>query len=311
MRLLFISIVFATISPTCAPQWWVDSVEMNFDTVGTLMLDSIYPSGCWQIGRPNKPIFADPLSEPNALVTDTLMPHPDSSIWYAQFSFNTDQSHLITFQHWIDTDSLDSFGWVEVFDWYDLLWKPIPVPGGIHDSVGNYYTAFYSDPNAAADEFKFSGSSSGWSFDSIWFTCQGKFRPPDDDRWKSFDYGPMLMRFVFQAPSNPNNKDGWMIDNVTVYSGGACVGAINELKPELVRMFPNPARDRLNVVCEWISASWIAVEIVDPSGRVTSANRWPSCGSYLIDLQGLNDGLYAVRLTSADKSYSQRIIVQS
>ncbi len=197
-----------------------DTLLMNFDDASDqLHLDSIYPASCWQVGHPNKVVFTSAYSEPNALVTDTLLPHQDSTTCYAEYTLTTSgpgYGMSVGFKYRIDTDSLDSYGWIEQFD------------SGWVDADFNYWIDDFH-PTWVGDRYAYTGRSPGWHDGHFWLGCL-KFLPLPDT---------MHVRFAFHGGNNPSHRDGWMIDDVN-YAVLQCDGSIAESSLASFRTSPNP-----------------------------------------------------------------------
>jgi hypothetical protein len=130
-----------------------DSLYMFFDDANdNLQLDSVYPEGCWQVGIPSKPVFTSAYSPGKALVTDTLMPYPDSTTCYAEFTLiSTDFNFLgrsVLFQQRLDMSQTDT-AYVEVY----LSWA---------DEWQRYGTNW--DEGAFVDGMGLSGDGTGYAW---------------------------------------------------------------------------------------------------------------------------------------------------
>lgn len=264
---------------------------MNFDGgAQELHLDSVYPAGCWQVGRPDKPVFTSAYSEPFALVTDTILPHPPSTTCYAEFSsMIDDQGYLgkyISFRHRMDMDTLQSFGWLEFRANGDPNWTRA---GG----WGSWFLAFeYSTDWSSTDSgLVVTGRNAGWSQAYVALDCIAVLTGGEGDRGGA---PSMRFRFVFQGDANPAARDGWMIDDVRL-SSRVCEGGIAEEHPVPLSVSPDPASDRLHVA--WTGGArpgrW---QVFDANGRAMRCTGTWLSDQLDVDVQGLAAGIYVLHV---------------
>lgn len=86
----------------------------------------------------------------------------------------------------------------------------------------------------------------------------------------------------------------------------AGVEAVGEHNGVMLRMYPNPANDVVNVVSS--SSSPSAYEIMDLSGRVLLAAHFEE--SVQVDISELASGTYMVKIVSAEGTRTQRLLVE-
>ncbi|MCB0778740.1 MAG: hypothetical protein KDC03_04215 [Flavobacteriales bacterium] len=265
-----------------------DSLYLSFDdATDDLVLDSIYPAGCWQVGTPSKPVFSGAFSPGRALVTDTLLPYPDSSVTcYAEFTLvATAPNYLgrgIRYMQRRDMDST-TVASIEVrYPWG--TWDPfyvgfeqevvvdgVPHP---HDGTGVHWT----------------GASSGWEEVVLLSGCYYVIWDPGNDgaEWYA---DTMHVRFAFTSSGNPDARDGWMIDDLRA-GVSPCTGGLEEAADRDLLLVPNPAKDRveLDLSGPFSWAAWSSDGRSQASGRVTGVDpvldvsQWPS-GSYVLLVQ--------------------------
>ena len=281
-----------------------DTLEMFFDSPGeTLQLDSIYPAGCWQVGAPSKTVFTSAFSPGKALVTDTLLPHPADTTCFAEFTLiATDPMYLGRHIYWEqqrDMDSLSSAGWLEFYDPWSLQWHRYSTGGGGDEMY------LQGDPTFTDSGFVFTGTSAVWEAVEAWSPCMFVFWEPGQRTYEQ----NLRVRFVFHGGPNPNDRDGWMIDNVRaaveMCSGGVEENALNDLE-----VFPVPAVDRLVISGEALDQSNIAVELMRADGAVVPAPVKPGSGTIELNVGALAQGLYLLRVSSGDQLVTHRVVVQ-
>lgn len=246
-----------------------DTLTMYFDAPDeALQLDSIYPSGCWQVGIPSKAVFTEAWSPGRALVTDTVAPHPAIGACYAEFTlFSTDWNYLgrtIEFMHRTDMDT-SARGWVEVFDPYAFEWRPF----------GQSWDEWVQFEGGASYTLEgspyWTGADTGWKHVGLEAPCIGIFWAPGerDAAW----YEPeMRVRFVFEADGNPEERDGWMVDNVRA-SVSFCAGSVEEQQGLVRSVYPLPADDHVTFELAIGHGLPVSIELYDLQGRLVLTDR--------------------------------------
>ena len=277
-----------------------DPLNMFFDDASDdLQLDSVYPAGCWQIGPPNKPVFTSAYSEPNALVTDTILPHTDSLICYAEYTLiATEFNYLgryIEFKQQRDMDPNTTAGWVELMTY------------GIWNKVGGEYDWYdQGAPTYTDSGLVFTGSSNGWEDVSVYSPCAYVMTQHADDR----TYEEVLhVRFAFSSNANPNGNDGWIIDNVRA-SVELCYGGVEEETLSAFTVFPNPANNHLTLETMEQPATGTMVEMRRSDGALVIRQPWRGSRTMTLRTDGLPNGLYFVAVLGEGRASSSRIIVQ-
>ncbi len=284
----------------------VSGGDLFFDGADDLFLDSIYPAGCWQVGHPNKPVFTSAYSEPNALVTDTLLPHTDSTTCYAQFTMVADESGVlgkwIDFRYWSDMDSLQSFGWIEKQNSYNGDWNRLPLSDA-------YYIWFEASGELWTDSGAvFTGRTFGWHDARIYIECMGVLMEENMDRGGGWS-DTMRLRFTFRGAANANGRDGWMIDDLHA-TPVLCSGGTTEATAPSFQLFPDPADNYIVLRAEGVALDEPTVEMLRADGVLIARHRWPPSATMTIRTDHLPAGMYLIRSTNLGLSSSTRVIVQ-
>jgi GH43 family beta-xylosidase len=82
---------------------------------------------------------------------------------------------------------------------------------------------------------------------------------------------------------------------------------VEEVKNEVVSIFPNPANESINISSTGIIYT---VNIVDIQGRILYSNNEIFNGMKVIPLQGLSTGLYFIQIKSEDKQLTEKLIIK-
>ena len=252
MKAFFGIIPFIVLAKTTIGQTTLDDY-LNFSTVTVQELSNCnFEQLCsevdtansigWQIGIPSKVLFDSAYSVTNAIVTDTLVNYPlNASMHFdLQVQNNIPHGNLIEFWHKLDSDSLLDGGYLEVSKdsgatWVNLLTEFENTPGLL--MTENFYTNSDTLNNG---EKGFSGSVSEWKKVRILIDWS---YPVKASSWPAGDF---QIRFKFISDNVETNKEGWMIDNLTISEVINSVGVTEENKIKVL-LYPNPTNDNLTV----------------------------------------------------------------
>lgn len=264
--------------------------SLFFDGTDELYLDSIYPVGCWQVGHPNKPVFTSAYSEPNALVTDTLLPHMDSTTCYAQFTMVAEQADVlgkwIEFDYWSDMDSLQSFGWIEKQNAYTTTWARLPISDAYDiwfESSGELWT----DSGAV-----FTGSTFGWHHASLHIECLGVLMEENMDRGGGWS-DTIRLRFAFRGAANTQARDGWMIDNIQA-TPVQCSGGIEKQVRRSPTIYPMPTNSTCTFEAGIAEGTPYEIRILRGDGALVHREKRVNYGIQMLDVSRLVPGPYVL-----------------
>lgn len=278
-----------------------DTLVMDFDEGATLVLDSVYPAGCWQVGVPAKNLFTSALSLPRALVTDTVEPYPENTTCYAEFTLITDESlgyygRWIEFDHWLDIEPT-THAWIELESTWSGEWYRFGLSGDDGWLSGN---ALWTPQG-----YEFDPSAAGWQHVIIDSPCIGVM-DGGNDRW----YEPVMrLRFVFVASENPQGRDGWMIDDLRA-TATICAGGVGEDALGSMTLTPVPATDLVRITLGSPTIGAVTIEVLSSDGRVVMATRAQSVCTATLDVSGLDSGYYLCRITGDSLLRAARFVVQ-
>ncbi len=204
----------------------------------------------WQIGSPQKEFFNASFSGEKAMVTDTMNPYPPNNISHFDFyigAFNYGGENepfdsypyniFMELKHKYDTDFLKDGGYLTISYDNGATWVNI-----IEDNT--YYLGetpnwvnenLYSDNQTLFNGEKgFSGNSGDWV--STWFAWH--FLPVKNSLEEIGD--TMILRFNFISDEIDNPKEGWMIDDIRLYSVDLGTNIEEFGRGENVHIYPNP-----------------------------------------------------------------------
>ncbi|MEI6815970.1 MAG: ice-binding family protein [Bacteroidota bacterium] len=75
----------------------------------------------------------------------------------------------------------------------------------------------------------------------------------------------------------------------------------------LINVYPNPAKDRITVFL--VSKEKVTIELEDVTGRVLKTMEYKDiAGEFVMDISGLNTGVYCLKATFSDKSVTTKVL---
>jgi hypothetical protein len=77
-------------------------------------------------------------------------------------------------------------------------------------------------------------------------------------------------------------------------------------------IFPNPANETVNVSFDQNTNDLIQIELIDATGRVIAQNQSIEIGANNVsfDVTNLSSGFYTVRLSNANGTENQKLMIQ-
>jgi hypothetical protein len=240
----------------------------------------------WQIGAPQKNVFNNSYSAPNAIVTDTLNSYPanDTSSFIfshiASLGFYYHHTVSIEGYFYVNSDTLNDFGLIELSPdngntWYDIVNDP-------------QFTSSWESQKPIL-----TGNSNGWNY--------FKFNTLSIADPLGITYGDTLKyRFTFISDENQDTFDGLMFDNFVFedYMEG-----IDELGSNRIesKSYPNPVSNSVTVEINNPQLSAFELQLIDVTGKeVLSANLFNQ-NSIELDISTLDPGIYTYIIRSSDK----------
>ncbi len=286
-KIYFLFITFFIINITYA-QFHGDNFDGFWPGIGygdfVFEYDTTHLNNVWQIGEPQKTIFSQAYSLPNALITDTLNFYPinDTSIITIKVPvFSHDWgAHTISFYYKLNTDSLNDYGMLEV-----------SADGGntyinVLTEWSNY--GFWWNGNIVEN---YTGNTNGWESFSICISGILNYYPSADT---------ILYKFSFISDSIQTNKDGWMIDDLVVQDVTENINVYQQNNHNIC--LPNPTTGKITLRAEGIKKA----EVMNMQGRIVlsqktnlSADRHEDKNQkYEFDLSNQTKGIYIIKITT-------------
>jgi hypothetical protein len=303
---LLISVVLFNVN-TFAQSVTLDSC--NFETTCPILNLDTSSSNIWEIGTPSKTIFDSAYSVTNALITDSLNYYPINN--HSSFiliptdnngDVSTDNMYL-EFNYKIDSDTLLDGGYIEVSYDYGQSWYNV-----IDEYQYNPFSLMFFETNLYQDydtlyngETGISGSTSEWKKGYIKWIWSAPI--------KSYTIDTLMIRFNFISDSIDNNKEGWMIDDLTVsYEYLSSINSNNQNVK--FKAYPSPAQNFINIeLTEIRNFENVSIQLIDNLGKVVLSEPLQEQNTQL-SVEHLAKGIYQVLLLQADSIISKSKVVK-
>ena len=279
------------------------SSYIDFEHSNSLIkIDTSQPNNIWQIGRPSKVIFDSAHSQPNAIVTDTLHYYPANNT--SSFQIDVVPSPgpcwgigFLTFNHKYDTRPNKDGGYVEIkyegdTNWTNIIFDTDPQLG---TSQYNVYTPTDTISGGIPAS---NGSSNGWhqvNFQWIWFLGA-----------KSYLHDTLSIRFTFKSDSLQSNKEGWMIDDISI-SIDYCTGGIESYESSklISAVVPNPVCSDSYIEIQNYHNQPFDIVIYNEMGTKIQETDNVVQNKYLIRNSDFRNGLYFYQILNDGKELSK------
>ncbi|MEQ1734208.1 MAG: T9SS type A sorting domain-containing protein, partial [Bacteroidia bacterium] len=284
-------------------QYYSQYFDSSIPAVNDLIIkiDSQNVSNIWQIGKPNKIIFNNASTLPNAIVTDTVNNYPvnNSSI----FSFTTagwGNSGILGIQ-WkqkLDMTYKHDGGFVEFKMLKDSVWN---------NAFNNPYVYNFFGFNTAnfdtllTGEYAFTGKDTAWQ--DVWLCFNLS--------WMSSFNDTMEIRYHFKSDSLvDSNREGWLIDNILGHATYVHPVKENKLN-KYINVFPNPTNDLIHIETKVIDEFHIIelMQLYTTTGVLIK--EWRNVPTrYWFDTNKFNEGNYILKIRTNFQTESIPITIK-
>jgi hypothetical protein len=256
----------------------------------------------WEIGGPHKTFFNAPYTPPNVIVTDTINDYPVNNLSTFElitgvFNHPNGWNLFIDFRHKYDCDSLKDGGYITVSWDGGLTWMNI-----IDDTNAPYmvtphrpYFLFGNEnlydisSGLANGEHGFTGNSGTWIH-----SCLAYYDLPLDSKKMISD--TTRFRFTFYSDNIQNNREGWMIDQIRLFSidVGGGIKEYTEGKTHSY-FYPNPVKTTATFVMNR-TYNDVHYELIDSKGIIISTSNRGTCDEFTFDRGTIPPGIYFMKL---------------
>ena len=268
----------------------------------------------WQIGVPNKTFFNSAYSINHAIVTDTVNDYPPmNTSWFdlkiGDFNYSNyyDYGIYLEFKHKFDTDIGQDGGFITVSYDDGETWTNI-----IFDEEG-YWSCIpqWCNENLYAEndtlyngESGFSGHTESWVTTSFaWYNY-----PCKTSQIQRSD--TMLLRFNFISDTLETNHEGWMIDDIKLFSVdlGSAVANLSENINYCIS--PNPMNSSTLIELD-DTFNKIELRLYDAGGQLVRQNIHYHTNAIVLSREALVKGVYFLSIKT-DQGFSgiKKLIIE-
>ncbi len=122
---------------------------------------------------------------------------------------------------------------------------------------------------------------------------------------------PDSCTIILSSSFNTFNSGSYLYADLLAFSGNSSVGEINNIAS--YNVFPNPAKDKLNIEISLKQNTLVQVEVMDIQGKQIKVQDFAMNkgeNQVSIDLSDVQKGIYFVRMTTDGESLSQKLVVE-
>jgi hypothetical protein len=272
-------------------QTWGDDYCIVFngqENLDHLFIDTLnYPGNIWQIGHPDKTVFQNAYSNPDAIVTDTVNPYPvnDTSVFIIKdiaSQGTIDGMEVFNCHYYVNSDTLNDYGRIEFSADMGTTWIDLVSGGNYRENI-----KWFTDVPAL------SGNSGGWRWLEVYLF--------DISYYFDIEVGDTLLyRFSFISDSNPENMDGLMFDDLCFQE---FVEGVSEIRFKAIEtsIFPNPGSDRFRIDFMNPDNDSFQLNIYDEKSRLMMSNNKITGTSAEFNGDNLKPGVYIYKLTNNNR----------
>ena len=301
--------------PWCNNYVWLDTLDLVSDS-NLIVIDTSNSCAQWQMGHSYKSVF-DSASSPFGLVTDTILPYSPNvkcSFILKQPLQVTFYPSILFFEHKYESDYQADGGYIEYSCDHGQNWRTITLEGWQNNEPpyiinGHNYFGFGELGDTVPS---FTGTNGEWEWSGIQLVWGIPVMQPDENRWQEcWDVMDTLYyRFTFESDSIDNSKAGWMIRKIVI-GWNDIGGSISEYSSQPLKIFPNPAAEKISIELPPNSGKLSNILISDIAGNVVASPLTPLQGERgTLDVSTLSPGIYFV-LAETDKFvFRQKLIKQ-
>lgn len=277
----------------------------------TIHIDS---GSLWQIGEPQKSVFNHAHHGSKALLTDTLNTYPANDT--SRFTMIIPSPYIstcasaLTFSHKYDMDTQGDQGYIEASYDGGNSWLMLKDTMGNSDFNGPYFFTWnwdYQEDTVWTHPHNIiiNGSSKGWITSGFYW----QWWVPVKSDTIIINPDSLMLRFTFISDSINKNKDGWMIDDISVWAQTDCSG-INENSADFAfDVFPNPARNNVNLSFAEPMPE-INIEVINSKGQVVLSENFQNQSLLKLDLSKQTKGLYFIKVNNENRQVVRKVMVE-
>ena len=265
----------------------------------------------WQIGEPNKIFFDSAYSITNAIVTDTTNSYPINNYSFFDLfigDYNVDwfpYDNFIEIKHKFDTDTLKDGAYITVsYDNGQTWMNIINDTANWFDETPNEFNMFVDNLYSTSDtlfngEYGFSGNSGNWVTTRFsWYSWPVYTELGDT----------LIIRFNYISDSIETYHEGWMIDNIRLYSVDLG-GFVDEIKTLDFKILPNPLNE--SAMIEMNRYNKVEFSVYNILGQLLRQKNYFNNQPIIMNKENFNSGIYFVKIkTDEGLSGIRKLIIR-
>ena len=256
----------------------------------------------WQIGTPQKTLFNASYTLPKAIVTDTINNYPINNLSTFEliigqfndpvYSWNV----FLDFRHKYNSDADNDGGYITVSWDNGNTWTNV-----VNDNNPAFMYTPMNDPGIynhnlpgsilVNGEQGYSGTSPGWVQTSLaWYIL------PVIHEATHLRSDTMRLRFNFISDTTELHHEGWMIDQIRLYSIDLGSGIQEYLAGQSHSFYyPNPVNTAATFKLDRTYKD-VQYKITDSKGSQVLTNDQGTCNEFIFERGALRPGIYFMRL---------------
>lgn len=279
---------------------------VNFEEPCSYLIEDSSEENLWVIGVPSKNYFDAAFAGMNCISTGLTANYPTDN--HSHFDlvlsyFNVEHfpySVYLEFNHKFDTDAGKDGGYIEVShdngaSWKNVVWDQSYCSGPADpEKSKNLYsdsdTLFNGEPGFSGNSVDWINTRFGWEY------CLVKNGLESQDT--------MIIRFNFISDDIDTGKEGWMIDDIRLYSTKLS-GAVENYNMRTCLVFPNPAHEMLYVK-SLIGESISSLRLMNFNGQILKTSQKQD----FLPLNDIQKGIYILVVQTEIQSLIQKIVIE-
>ena len=157
------------------------------------------------------------------------------------------------------------------------------------------------------DELGFSGRSNDWLSTKLEWVHYLAYPKLD----YTIPQDTVLLRFNFISDDHNTDKEGWMIDDINIYSiivGGG--GSVEEYNRDIIiKVYPNPASEHISIELDQ-EYQGVYIETLDLQGKRLGSNQYYNVKHIQLPYYNRLEGYYFLKITlNGEISITKKVIL--
>ena len=254
----------------------------------------------WVYGETEKP-FLNSLTPIEGWITDSIEPYGINQrselvimMPHLEWSFVT----WIYFEHRYDTDTLIDGGYVQ-FSCDSMNWNSFDIDNNWNGAPAFVEVSNYANSTIHDSVLAFNGSTADWIASSLAIMWVAPAFHGEENRdyvgCSENNLDTVYFRFVFESDSIETNRGGWMIRNIKIGTHDL-PGSISETNYQPLTIYPNPARDLIQIELPKSAGNATETRFYDMMGKLAYSGTFRARQ----DVSFLKTGNYFVIVESDD-----------